>query len=138
MPKSVITDASLVVNSVDLSNHVISIDVPSEADAVDSTAMGQTTKTTMPGLFGSTITATLFQDFAAGSVDATIWPLHQNKTTFTLVFKPTSAAVGATNPSYTCTAWVSKYQVIAGSVGERATAQVTFEIASGSLTRAVA
>lgn len=134
----VLKDASVTVNAVDLSDHVQQVELPAEVAAVEATVMGDDTEHTIPGLKGSTITVTFMQDFAAAKVDATIWPLYNAGTSHTLVIKPTSAAVGATNPSYTATVYVQSYNPISGRVGDAALAQVVFRITSGDLTRAVA
>ena len=73
------------------------------------------------------------QDFAASNVEATVYPLIGSTTT--VVVKPTSSAVGATNPSYTFSALVSSWSPVAGSVGDLATVSVTWPI-SGAITKA--
>jgi len=56
-------------------------------------------------------------------------------TTTTVVILPTSAAVGATNPSWTLAdTYVAGYQPIDGSVGDLSTTSVDFQ--GGTLTRA--
>jgi hypothetical protein len=92
--------------------------------------MGAVNKEIQLGLGDATITVGFFQDFAAASVDATLWPLYANKTNFTMVVKPTSAAVSATNPSYTMTAVLPTYNPLAGSVGEASTTQIGFRNAA--------
>jgi hypothetical protein len=65
------------------------------------------------------------QDFAATETEATIFPLVGTQTT--LVFKPTSAAVGTDNPSYTIVgAYLSSHTPIAAAVGELAMTSLTF------------
>jgi hypothetical protein len=75
------------------------------------------------------------QDFGAGSVDAVLSPLLA--TLATVIIRPTSSAVSATNPSYTMTALVTQYSPFASSVGDIASLSVTFPI-SGTVTRATA
>jgi hypothetical protein len=71
------------------------------------------------------MTVDLFQNFAAGETEATIYPLVG--TTTTVVIKPTSAAVGATNPSYTITGtFLASHTPVAGAVGEMAMTSLTF------------
>ena len=90
----VMTDASVTINSVDLSDHVRSLTFTYEGEAI--ALVGQTTVVSL---------------------------------------KPTSAAVSATNPSYTMTMLLTTYNPISGSVGDLATASVTFA-PSGAVVRA--
>jgi hypothetical protein len=75
------------------------------------------------------------QDFGSGSVDAVLSPLLASLAT--VVIKPTSGTVTATNPSYTMTALVTQYSPFASSVGDIASLSVTFPV-SGTVTRATA
>src|SRR3990172_1785634 len=102
-------DASVVYNSVDISNHVRSVRVVMNAEDLDATAMGALSRAHVPGLRDDRVELELFQDHAAGNVDATFSALLGNSAGATLVVKPTSAAVSATNPSFTVTAVVLDY-----------------------------
>src|SRR3972149_4429221 len=88
MAKYVILDASATVNSVDLSDHVESVEIDIAKDDVDLTAMGATAREHAAGLRDDKITINFFQDFASAKVDATLWPLLSS-TGFTVVLKPT-------------------------------------------------
>lgn len=139
MAKLVLTDADVVVNGVNLSNHCSQVTIESEKDEVDVTSFGATSKEILAGIGDGTITLDVFQDFAAGSVDATLWPLHLAGSTFVVVVKPASAAVSATNPKYTMTGVLLSYSPIAGSVGEASTTSVPIRNASQSgIVRATA
>ena len=127
MAKFVFTDASLVVNSVDLSDHVESVTVAYNSDAVEDTAMGSTARSYKPGLTDSTVQVTFFQDYASSKVDATLFGLVGAAAT-TLVIKPTSSSVGATNPSFTVSAILTDYSgPVDASVGDAAKASATFQ-----------
>ena len=71
-----------------------------------------------------------FDDFAAGSVDATLWPLLGTSVTFEL--RPTTAAVSATNPKWTGNILISQ-AAVGGCVGESAAKGLTFQT-SGAFT----
>jgi hypothetical protein len=73
---------------------------------------------------------TFFQDFAAGSVDATLQPIHAGATSVALEVRATSAARSANNPAYTMTGVLPNYQPLNGDVGEASTIQATFRNAS--------
>jgi hypothetical protein len=74
------------------------------------------------------------QDFAASSVDATLFPLYN--TLATVVIVPTSGSVAAGNPSFSMTCLVNSYSPVASSVGDIATFSVTWPT-SGTVVRAV-
>lgn len=136
MAKFVLKDASVVVNGVDLSDHVIDVTVNQTVAIADGTAMGASGKGKMAGLGDDKFTVKFLSDFAAAKVDATLAPLVR-AAAFTVVVKPTSAAVSATNPTYTGSCILSDYTPIGGSVGDRAEAPVTFEV-DGIIARATA
>lgn len=133
MARIVLTDASVTVNSVDLSTYIASVTLNSTREVVDTTGFSTSgARTRVAGLQDNSITLEFHQDFASGAVEATIYPLIGSTTT--IVVKPTSSAVGATNPSYTCTALVSEWTPLSGTVGELATASVTWPV-SGAITK---
>jgi hypothetical protein len=137
MARIVLTDASIVINSVDLSDHIASVSITTSEDVVETTGFSSTSaagRTRVAGLADNSVTLEFHQDFATSNVEQTIYPLIG--TTTTVVVKPTSAAVSATNPSYTFTALVSEWQPLSGSVGELATASVTWPV-SGAITKGV-
>lgn len=129
----VLTNAKVLVNSVDLSDHVTSVTLDTGADDVGTTAMGATYKARTGGLKDWSVQLTFQQDYASGKVDATIWPLLG--TTTTVSINPVNAANSATNPNYSGSVLVNEYPAISGSVGELSTASVTWP-GAGTLTRA--
>ena len=129
-----LTDASITINSVALSSKANSVTLNYEVDSVEATAFG-TNHIFIGGLQNNSVEIALMQDFAAATVEATIYPLVG--TTTTLVIKPTSGAVGATNPSYTITgAFLASHTPVAGGVGELAMTSLSFT--GGTITKAVA
>jgi len=133
MAKFVFTDASLVINSVDLSDHVQSVTLNYEAELQDDTTMGDDTRTNLGGLKNWSIDVQFAQDFASNEVDATLFSIVG--TAVTCVLKPTSGAVSSTNPSFTGSGLIASYNPMGNSVGDLATAPVTIN-AAGTLTRA--
>lgn len=128
------TDAYLVVNSVNLSDHVKSVTLTVDVAQLDTTAMGDTWTEQIGGLKSGSIAVTFNDDMAASNVDATIWPALGTVVTFEL--RPTSSAVGATNPKWTGSVLISGTSV-GGGVGELAAKSVTWPT-SGTVTRATA
>ena len=134
MATFVYTDASVVVNSVDLSDHVKSCTLNYEAEMLDDTVMGDTTRSNIAGLLNWSIDVEFLQDFASAKVDATLFTLV-GAAAFTVTVKPTSASVSATNPSLSGSAVLESYPPMSGSVGDLETASATFRSA-GTLARA--
>jgi hypothetical protein len=135
MAKFAATDYFVSINGTDFSTSLNSVELAIEADDLETTAFGQGFRTRIGGLKQASLTLNFMQDFAAGSVDAILSPLLA--TLATVVIKPTSGTVTATNPSYTMTALVTQYSPFASSVGDIASLSVTFPV-SGTVTRATA
>lgn len=127
MGKVVIKDASITINAVNLSNHVSKVTVATQFNKVDVSSMGDTFMEYLQGLGDATITVDFFQDFDSGEVDDTLWPLMISGSVFPIVVKPTSAAVSATNPSYTMSAILLTYDPIDASIGAASTTSVQFQ-----------
>lgn len=133
MPKLVLTNPSITIAGVDLSNSISSVTLDTKYDIVETTAFGDTAKKRVAGLADNSISIEFFQDFAAANVEATIYPLLGTATT--VVVKPVSTTTGSTNPSYTVSAVVSEWQPLKGTIGALATASVTWPV-SGAITKA--
>lgn len=126
-------NASVVINSVDLSDHVKSVTLNTGVEALDDTAMGDTTRSNLGGLLTWGLSIDFEQDYASGKVDATLDPLRGTTTTF--VVKADSGSVSATNPSWSGTGLLTAYDPINGAVGDLHMTQAQFASA-GTLTRA--
>jgi len=135
MAKFAATDYFVSISGTNFSDSLNSVELAEEADNLETTAFGSTWSTRIGGLKQASLTLNFMQDFAAGSVDATLNPLLGSIAT--VIIKPTSGTVTATNPSYTMTALVTQYSPFASSVGDIATLSVTWPV-SGSVTRATA
>ena len=135
MPRIVLTNAFVSVGGVDLSSLVASVTLNSTYDVVETTAFSSTSaKTRVAGLQDNSITLEFQQDYATSQVEQTIYPLLGAAST--VIVKPNGATTGAFNPSYTCSAIISEWTSINGSVGELATASVTWPV-TGVVTKAV-
>ena len=145
MARLVLTNAEVTIGGVNLSDHIASITLGSTYDVVETTAFAGTSgasgnvplaaKTRVAGLVDNSVTLEFHQDFAAASVEATIYPLLG--TVVACVVQPVAAAnVEASNPSYSFNAVISEWTPLNGAVGELATASVTWPI-TGAVTKAV-
>jgi hypothetical protein len=136
MPRIVLTNAFISVGGVDLSDLVASVTLNETFDVVETTAFSSTAaKTRVAGLEDNSITLEFHQDYATGEVEQTIYPLLG--TAAAVIVKPNGASTSAFNPSYTCSAIISEWTPINGSVGELASASVTWPV-TGAITKAVA
>jgi hypothetical protein len=124
----------LSINAVNLSDHVRSATVTAEATALDSTAMGDSWMENTFGLKSGQLAVEWNDDFAAASVDATLWPLLGTNTAFEV--RPDAGVASATNPKYTGLVGISGLSV-GGSLNEIARKSQTWPT-SGVLTRAIA
>ena len=137
MARLVLTNVEVTIGAVDLSNHIASVTLGSTYDVLETTAFAggnvpAAAKTRIAGLVDNSVTFEFHQDFAASSVEATIYPLLG--TVFACTVKPVDAAVAADNPEYQFNALVSEWTPLNGAVGELATASVTWPI-SGPVTK---
>ena len=130
-----LSNPSITINSVDLSDQCTSAVINYVSEQLENTTFSNTSRSFTSGLYSNTVTVTLYQSYAATETEASIYSLVG--TTTTLVLKPSSSAVGATNPSYTLTgAFLSAHTPINASLGELSTIDLTFS--GGVLTKAVA
>ena len=130
-----LSNPALTINSVDLSDQCTSAVINYVSEQLENTTFSNTSRSFTSGLYSNTVTVTLYQSYAASETEASIYSLVG--TTTTLVLKPSSSAVGATNPSYTLTgAFLSAHTPINASLGELSTIDLTFS--GGVLTKAVA
>jgi hypothetical protein len=128
MAKQIVRDVNLEVNGVDLTDHLQQISVPVSADEQDVTAMGAKNKQTLLGIGDGEVTATLFQDFDDGSVDATLSPLQGENEPFEVLVTPKSGVISKNNPARRMKeAILPAFNGITGSVGQAGTADVVFK-----------
>ena len=137
MSAFVLKDAEVVVNSVDLSDHVLSVTVNYNGEIEDETAMGDFARVRLSGLIDWSVDLTFKQDYAAGEVDATLFTLVGAAAFPITVMADLTAGVGATNPRFEGNVVLETYQPLAGAIGELAKVTASFK-SSGDLTRATA
>jgi hypothetical protein len=134
MARIVLTDVGVVIGTTDLSDHVASVTINQNVDAVETTAFGDGGRTRVGGLEDSSITLDFHQDFATGEVDATIAPLIGGTVAFNIGPFGTAVAASGTAPRYTGTVLLTEWTPLNGSVGDLSTASVTWPV-SGVITR---
>jgi hypothetical protein len=132
MAKFAAIDYKITVAGVDFSTNLNSVELSQEADDLETTAFGQSWRSRIGGLNNASITLNFMQDFAAGSVDATLNPLLGSIAT--VIIQSASGTISATQPKYTATCLVTAYSPFASSVGDIATLSVTWPV-SGTVVR---
>ena len=134
MAKFAATDFSITVNGTDLSTSLTSVELNLEAEDKDVTAFGTGGfRSRIGGLKQGSVKLSFLQDFAASSVEATLYPLLG--TIATVVIKPTSGSVSSTNPSYTVPVLCTQVSPVSASIGDVVTQQVSW-VTSGSVAKA--
>jgi hypothetical protein len=132
----VATDFSVSINgSTALNSYITQVELKTSANDITTTAFGSTWVTRVAGLKEGTLTLQFNQDYAASTVDATLWPLLGTQAT--VVLKPTTSATGSANPAYTAICLVNDVTPISGQIGDLATFSLTWPT-SGTVTRATA
>jgi len=135
MAKLVLKDCVITVNGVDFSDHVTSVTVNLSKDEIETTNFSGGGRERVHGLKDDSFELNFQQDFAAGEVDATLYPLWNNETEFTVEVRPTALAVSSTNPKYSATCILLEYQPLAGDVGALSETSVTFPAQRTGITR---
>jgi hypothetical protein len=115
------------VNSVDLSDHVTSVTLNRTFDELEVTAMGDLGHKAVKGLEASNVSISFLNDTATGEVLQTLQAAWGTNVTVVLL-QDKDTAVSATNPLYTFTALVNNTTDIAGSVGDIAVQDVTWNV----------
>jgi hypothetical protein len=132
----VATDFSVSINgSTALASYLTQVELKTSVNDITTTSFGSTWVTRVAGLKEGSLTLQFNQDYAASAVDATVWPLLG--TSATVVIKPTSTAVSATNPAYTAICLVNDLTPVSGQIGDLSTFSVTWPT-NGTVSRATA
>lgn len=136
--KLILKDCYIVVNGTNFSDHISAVSVNLSKDDVETTNFSGGGRERQAGLKDDSFELTFQQDFEAGSVDAVLYPLYDEETEFEIEVRPTSAAVSATNPSYTATCILLEYSPLDGKVGDLSETKVKIPTQRTGITRATA
>ena len=135
MAKFAATDFDITIGGTDFSDSLAAVTLDISREQLEITAFGDTARRYIGGLQDSSVTLSFHQDFAAGSVDETIFSNLGG--TVAIVIKPTSAAVSSSNPSFSFNALVVQSVPFSSNVGDLATQDLTFPV-DGAITRGTA
>lgn len=110
---------------VDLSAYVRSVDISFGRAELEKSCANDVGIARMAGLYDWSMQITLMNDFAAGTVDATLFDICNSGYEGTVSFRPDSAAQGATNPTFAGEGMLFDYPL---SLSHGEPAEVTFTI----------
>lgn len=130
MAPGVLTNALVLINGVDVSDHCSKVTLTDSRASVDITAMGALNLTVTKGLGDGKVSLDLYQDFAAAKVHATLQPLIGSSTPVTIEVRAVNAARSATNPAFLMSGLLMSYPMLDGKVGDANSA--TYEFVNGS------
>lgn len=137
MAKFILKDATVIINGVNLSDHVASVEISTGIADLDVTAMGAQGVQRSTGLRDEGFKVKMRQDFVPASVDATLWPIYIAGTAVPIEVRPTSAVVSTSNPKFTASVLLLEYAPLNGDVGSVGDADVAFAV-DGVISRATA
>lgn len=138
MAKIVLRNCFIEVNGVNFSSHVSHVTINLSKDEIDTTNFGGDGRERAAGLKDDSFELTFQQDYAAASVDDTLYPLWDQEEEFTVKVRPTSGAISANNPEYSATCILLEYTPLDGDVGDLSTTDVTFPAQRSGIARATA
>lgn len=134
MAKHVLYDCVITVNAVTLTDRAKSVSWVVGIAKQPAAAMSEAQSYSMAGVQEpDDVTIEYYQDYAASNVYVTHTTLYQNRTSFVLTAKASSAADSATNPNFTATVFITKFPLLSGSRGDGHMASITYAIA-GAIT----
>ena len=120
-----LSNPTITVNSVDLSDQCTSATLTVKYDALESTAFGGNSRVYVSGLGDHELTVELFMSYAATETYATLAAIVGNVTN--VVMKPTGSAASATNPQFTLTGtYLEALPVLDATLGELSSISLTF------------
>lgn len=117
----VLTDASVTINTLDLSTYVTSVSVNYERDAIEVTAMSATGHVFTGGLQNNSVTLEMQNDETAAKTMETLFAAVGSGANALVIKNTTSGA------TFTCSnMFLQTSTPVNGSIGELATQSVTF------------
>jgi len=132
----VITNASVSIGGVDLSQHITKVTLSTTRAEIETTTFGNTAKRRVGGLADSSAAFDFNNDYiGAGNVEQTLYALLGS--TAQVVVLPAGTTVGTANPKYTFNVLVTEWMPLDAQVGELTTASITWPI-DGTIAKATA
>lgn len=129
MEKLILTDVSVIVDGVELTQRARSVDIDTSAAEIDVTAFGGDGWSEFePGLKSGVVTVGFYQGFDADGVHQTLWPHAEANDAFEIRIGPKGDTGATDNPVFVATVKLYNYKPLSGAVGEASTNEVTFRL----------
>jgi hypothetical protein len=132
----VVTDCVITLASLTVSTKSNKAEIPVEVDELDVTVFGGQWKQRTGGLLDAKVNASFFNDYTDNDLDELMWSWHMARVPIGFSIKPTSAAVGPTNPLFSGLVLPKGYSPLAAGVGEVNKFDISWPT-SGAVGRAV-
>jgi hypothetical protein len=137
LAKYVVTGNKVTINGTDLSSSIARAELSINVADVDTTDFGSNGYTELiGGLKSGSVSIDFHQDYAASSVEASIFPLLGSIAT-AVIIAGNGTAASSTTPAYTATVLVNNWNPVSGAVGDLSTVSVTWPT-SGAVSKATA
>lgn len=134
MSKFAATDVYVLLNGQNISDWVVSVDLPDVKNQIDVSGFNPTgSQEFVPGSRDQSITLGILQDFGSTMIHQLLNPLYVNNTVFAVEVRPTSGARSATNPWYGGSAQMYGYDGLNAQLNNRAEIAVTLRPASSAV-----
>ena len=112
----------ITINGVDLSDHCTSITTSDETEEQDVTGFAESYREMADSLKTASIDTTFIQDYASGSVDATIGSIYYSTNNGTVKVNPDTTGTVV----YTLVARPTSYNPVSGGPGDASTIDTTW------------
>lgn len=127
MGKFVLKKPVITIDGTDLTKRISAVTIDMPDDEVDVTAFGSDYKETEMGMRDASIALTMFQDFAASSVDAVLWPLKKESKKFLIKVATAEGEPATDKPVYLMAGKLFGYSPLAGGVGDASSTEPTIK-----------
>ena len=125
----------VTINGTDLSDHCTSVTVSDDTEEQDVTGFGESYREMADSLKNASVETTFIQDYATGSVDATIYSIYSGTAAGTIKVTPDTAGTVV----YTLIARPNSYSPVTGGPGDASTITTTWtNRGTAGLTRGTA
>jgi len=135
MAEFVALDCRIEVDGMDLSDHCRQANFSVQRDMPEATTFGDEYKRFLPGLKDLTLGLNFNSDYAASSVDATLFPNWDDGSSVDVKLRPTSDSIATDNPEYVITSYIEGLTILNVTPGQIAENDVTFKNAASSISR---
>lgn len=138
MATFVLTAEYLALSGTDVTSYVRSCTLELNADNPEFSNMASAgSREYKIGLKSGTLNVEFNQDYAnsASATDQLLWGIWNTGANVTFEVRPTSSAVGTSNPKYTGSVVPVNYPAVGGAVGDAATVSISWPT-SGAVSRA--